>query len=104
MPAVKVIYRFIAAGVILAIALTAALVFHTHRFLDAPLAIPDEGLAFTIAPGAAFGQAPLDRTAGLNVVDEPIDYGLAVDVGEKRRQSVVVPAGTYTWNEDEQES
>ena len=33
-------------------------------------------VAILVAPGAAFGQAPLDRTAGLNVVDEPIETAL----------------------------
>jgi hypothetical protein len=38
--------------------------------------------------------------------DKPIDISIAVDTGEERRVSVIVPAGTsgaYTWNEDEPE-
>ncbi len=38
-----------------------------------------------------------------DLVDEPIDYGLAVEIGEERRESIVVPAGSYGWSEDEQE-
>jgi segregation and condensation protein A len=41
-----------------------------------------------------------------DVVDPEIDLGEAIETGEERRESVVVPAGTfgaYAWNEDERE-
>jgi len=41
-----------------------------------------------------------------DVVDEPIDFSVAVETGEERRESAIVPAGTsgaYAWNEDEPE-
>ncbi|MGB9340150.1 MAG: hypothetical protein WCB63_12965, partial [Polyangiales bacterium] len=54
------------------------------------------------ASGEALAPDTLQQPSS-DIVDEPIDYGLAVGIDEERRESVVVPAGTYAWNEDEQE-
>ena len=54
------------------------------------------------ASGEALAPDTLQQPSS-DIVDEPIDYGLPVGIDEERRESVVVPAGTYAWNEDEQE-
>ena len=52
----RVIYKLLAAAVLVVVVALAAAAIHTYRFLESPLDLPDEGLAFTIPPGAAFGQ------------------------------------------------
>jgi len=58
------------------------------------------------ASGEAIVPADVQRPTS-DVADEPIDFSVAVETGEERRESAVVPAGAsgaYTWNEDNPES
>ena len=64
-------------------------------------------LEYTLLDASGEAIVPADvGQPSRDLVDKPIDYGLTVDTGAERRESVVVPAGTsdaYTWNEDEQD-
>jgi segregation and condensation protein A len=64
-------------------------------------------LEYTLLDASGEAVVPADvQQPTSDLPDKPIDISIAVDTGEERRVSVIVPAGTsgaYTWNEDEPE-
>ncbi len=60
----------LAASIAMFAVLAALAVVHFNRFLDAPLAVPEAGVVFTIEPGASFRHVS-DALADQGIVDRP---------------------------------
>ena len=71
-------------------------IWRVERFLSAPVAVPDEGLTFMIAPGSPFG-AVADELADQGIIDSAGWYRL---YARWSGQAEAIQAGEYRINPD----